>query len=587
MSNGGGSANVSPASPVWWFSSDVEGSQGPQGWRLDVVTLLAVIGESSIAEHAQTITASVLCLLPRIIPAPQALLKPSRPARLPDTNARMTGVYSGVVLDSVGFFANIIHPLEELPALSFRVLKIEHRKGENVGGAEVCKSQGAKPTLMSRLSSTLLLGGKDAGDQPWTRHVRPKDVFDHSRLATPAKSTGFNRKGDIEAGTPFQGISRRSTVKEKVQDKLAHPTLNSSTERPAIPANLLSPIHILEVFSVLLTGAIIAFAAAYNDGTAILAVTLMALASSVVGWASWWKPMLMNRLHTSQVPAGDVIIRTREGAFLLIHCTEEVARELYSGTEECKYHINGRSYRAFMGLGTLLLMVSVILLGNCKWKTQIFIAASYITLNALYWTLGLLPKRYFWDLSRYECTELTTPREAEAHVDKTKKEEAEAHVVKPKKKKDKNKDQVQDQVQFQVQNPEDVPSFTRTLWYAIWETKRTAWVERSGAAPSTPQWKMWLAEAERAAKAGHEDWHAVERKDAIMKLGEDGSASPTTVSVGIGIGIGGAVPGGPTSSSDHFQSPGVAAARDFDAAEQAVPAVEIPANRRESHGGAF
>ncbi|KAI1121407.1 hypothetical protein F5Y10DRAFT_256421 [Nemania abortiva] len=521
-----------------WFSSDGPHDGGPSGWRLDVVTLLAVIGESSIAEHAQIITASVLCLAPRIIPAPQALLKPSRPQRLPETTARMTGVYSGVVLDTVGFFANIIHPLDELQPFAFRVLEIKHRDKNNAGGIEVPTSNGnaslfGKWRPHARTNTNLSTATKsikgppaDADDdEPGTPQRAPR-----------ARATGLSvnfhpNTADIEAGPepPAPGITRRATVKEKVQDFVANPTLANTAARPAIPATLFSPMHILEAFSVLLTFAIIAFAAVQHDGTAIIAVTLMASASSVVGWASWWRPILMNRSHTNKVPAGDVIIRTREGAFLLIKCTEEVARELYSGTEECEYHVSGQAYRVLMGLGTFLIMVSVILLGNCKWNTQIFIGASYIVLNGIYWTMGLLPKRLFWDLSRYEFKDVTPPEAQNA--DKT----------------------------TDPNDPrEGVKSFTRTLWYAIRETKRTAWVQRSGAAPVTPQWQMWLAEAEDAAKAGNTKWPSVARKDEIMKLSEDDATkSPVT---------------GPT--------------RDFDAAEQAAPAVQVqPHDRNQEKGG--
>jgi hypothetical protein len=62
------------------------------GWRLDIVSLLAVIGESSIESHSQALTSSWTCVLPRIIPAPQVLLKPSRPTRMPVTNAVVVGV---------------------------------------------------------------------------------------------------------------------------------------------------------------------------------------------------------------------------------------------------------------------------------------------------------------------------------------------------------------------------------------------------------------------------------------------------------------------------------------------------------------
>ena len=117
-----------PDSPSWKWFPNVKNN-----WSLDVVTLLAVIGESSMAEQTQTITASLLCLLPRLIPAPQALLKPSRPSRMPETLAKMTGVYSGTTLDSVGFFATIITPLDSLHPFSFRVLDIKHTDPSHFG----------------------------------------------------------------------------------------------------------------------------------------------------------------------------------------------------------------------------------------------------------------------------------------------------------------------------------------------------------------------------------------------------------------------------------------------------------------------
>ncbi|KAI1766925.1 hypothetical protein GGR53DRAFT_170375 [Hypoxylon sp. FL1150] len=485
---------------AWWFSSDVPGAEGPWGWRLDVVTLLAVIGESSIAEHTQTITASIFCLFPRIIPAPQAFLKPSRPPRLPETTAKMTGVHSGVVLDTVGFFANIIHPLDELPAFSFKVLEITHNDRNNAGGIEVPRIFTNGTNLFSKLRTRT----KSSTDSPRIVHPPsiprgpPSDNAKETTRDTPASNAGYSTSADPEAAVPVQGITRRITMKQKIQDFAANPTLINDSGRPAVPATLYSPVHVLAVFSVMLTVSIIGFAAHYQDGTAILAVSLIAFASSVVGWASWWKPLLMKRSHTNKVPRGDVIIRTREGAFLLVKCTEEVARELYSGTEECEYHVGGQAYRALMGLGTCLLMIAVILLGNCKWNSQIFIGASYITLNGLYWAMGLLPKKYFWDLSRYKIEDKT--RKVAMYADKTTSEDPR----------------------------EGIASYTRTLWYAIRETKRTAWIERSGAAPATPQWLKWLAEAERAANNGEDDWPSVARKDEIMKVDDDGGRSPVT-----------------------------------------------------------
>ncbi len=155
-----------------------------------------------------------------------------------------------------------------------------------------------------------------------------------------------------------------------------------------------------------------------------------------------------------------------------------------------------------MALGTILLMVSVVLLGNCSWDMQLFIGVSYIVLNGLYWAMGMLPRRYFWDLSRYEWSDITEPDARNADA---------ADARSP---------------------DEHFPSYTRTLWYAIRETKRAAWVERSGAAPSTDKWKQWLTEAEVEAKKGNRLWPAVKRKDAIMGFTDLTEVTETTSAPG-------------------------------------------------------
>lgn len=96
-------------------------------------------------------------------------------------------------------------------------------------------------------------------------------------------------------------------------------------------------------------------AALIKDGTAVVALGTISMVSMVVGYASLWEPVLMKRNFKSKVPAGDVIIRTREGAFLLVICNEDVARELYTGTEECQYYVGNFSYRLLVGLGTVSL----------------------------------------------------------------------------------------------------------------------------------------------------------------------------------------------------------------------------------------
>ncbi|POS74841.1 hypothetical protein DHEL01_v206768 [Diaporthe helianthi] len=463
-------------------------------WGLDVVTLLAVIGEASMEDNAQPITASVLCLLPRILPAPQALLKSKRPTRLPIYSAQMVGVHNGVALDSVGFFANIIHPLDDQAPYSFKVLEIKHRDEVFLGKPP------QKGSWAGRLWKTWLERKNLAGPKPKPSLNRPPSEYDAPERDTRESVKGVRFDADIEKGDhqpePMMGIKRRLTAKEKVTDFIANPTL-TPTSRPAVPPAWSSPVHVATVASFVLTMLTVGLTAYWKDGNALIAIVIISVQASLVGYASWWRPRLMVRPpHTTNVPPGDMMIRTREGAFLLIKCTEEVARELYTGTEDCEYHVGPKTYRFLMAMATMMLMIGVVLLGNTRLEAQVLISGSYIVLNGAYWLLGMLPRRYFWDLSRYEWEDIT-PDDA------------------------KNSEKTVD-AGVEISGVEGYPSFTRTLWYAIRETKSTGWVERSGAAPSTSQWRKWLREAGENAQHNR-DWPAVSRKDQIMRENLDGA----------------------------------------------------------------
>lgn len=471
-----------------------------------------------MTDNAQPMTASMLCLLPRILPAPQALLKPTRPTRLPTYKAQVVGIHSGMFLDSVGSFANIIHPLEDQPPFSFRVLKIRHKDECDADGQRPAMSRKGtswsamllpRSTSTASASARASMGAARRLPKPPPQGEPDVDVSGASGRggADDARAVGFAdvEKGDGGEPVPVPGINRRRTVKEQMTDFVANPTLKPSPsleprQRPAVPPALGSPIHIITAFSFVLTLLIFGMTAYWRDGNALLAVVIISLQASLVGYASWWRPQLTVRPpHGSDAPPpGDMMIRTREGAFVLVRCSEEVARELYTGSEECEYHVGPTPYRCCMAAGTALLMVGVVLLGNTGFESQALIAGSYVVLNGAYWLLGMLPRRYFWDLSRYEWEDVTPPDARDA--DKPRASAAPGE--------------------------EDSPSFTRTLWYAIRETGgQTWWVERSGAAPSTAQWKQWLREAgENAAYPQQRGWAAVARKNEIMRGGVKGPA---------------------------------------------------------------
>lgn len=420
------------------------------------MALLAVAGESFVGEHAQAITASALSLLPRLIPAPQALLRPLRPVSLPSYPAKLVGLNSGMNADVVGFFANIIHPLEHLPPFGFKVIEIGYQD-----------------------------------DLEWDRAVSSQLHTESNNPTAEPKSTATVSGVDPESGRPAstQGIRRRTTIKDRVSNYVSNAPVQKQRNQRHGRTNLWSPLNLVSVISFLMSVGLIAAAIVWQDAVAIIAISLISLAASVICYASWWRPLLLNRRLPSTV-RDDLVIRTREGSFLLIKCSENIARELYWGIEECYYYVSGIKYRFLMTLGTVLIIPSVILMGNCTFNMQILMGIAYTLQNVLYWVMGSLPVHIFWDLGNYHWRDVTPDDATNAHQS--------------------NRD-------FDVDTREGMPSFTRTLWYVIREAKRTSWVARSGSTPSTPQWQQWCKEAEVAARTDNRGWQAVARKEEIMR----------------------------------------------------------------------
>ncbi|ETN37652.1 uncharacterized protein HMPREF1541_07275 [Cyphellophora europaea CBS 101466] len=98
-----------------------------QQLRLDLVSLLAVLGEGSVTRTAQASSISWWSCLPRLLPAPQALLFHERPERLPVFPGIVAGAYSGNVRKQINFFAYLLHGDSPLP------YRVEFIKVERVG----------------------------------------------------------------------------------------------------------------------------------------------------------------------------------------------------------------------------------------------------------------------------------------------------------------------------------------------------------------------------------------------------------------------------------------------------------------------
>jgi len=76
--------------------------------QLDIVGFLAVLGEGSVLANAQVSTLSRLIFLPRLLPAPQALLRPSRPSKLPTEPGTVSGIFSGNKRDYVNYIGHLV-----------------------------------------------------------------------------------------------------------------------------------------------------------------------------------------------------------------------------------------------------------------------------------------------------------------------------------------------------------------------------------------------------------------------------------------------------------------------------------------------
>ncbi|PWY87516.1 hypothetical protein BO70DRAFT_195942 [Aspergillus heteromorphus CBS 117.55] len=368
-----------------WFPTTLDSDA--QSWRFDIVSLLAVIGGSTIEKHLQAITASPFAGFPRLLPAPETLLDTDRPTRLPSIKeVSITGVYSGTRTSELNFFANVIHKLEDVKDFEFRSYTITHAEEE---------------------------------------------------------------KDPESTGKP-----------DNLQSEII------------IPLQTLCPLNLVTLVSILMTIGLFIWAGMIHDGVALVGLATMSLSTSSACLSAQWYPRLPRRPTNNEVAPGNIVMKTRNGAFVVVECSEEIARELYGGTETCKYVFQGRAHQSLLACSTVLLMASIILFSNCGWTMQIAVGVAYIILNILYWAMALLTEpQDTWDMSRY---------------------------------------------QVKQDDPIISGSYTAVLWQAIKKTRQIDWVRSGNLAPQTPAWDDWLLEAKRAYTKNDNSWNPERARDRLM-----------------------------------------------------------------------
>lgn len=400
-----------------WFPLNVEKDSS---WSFDIVGLLAVVGGSATQKYAHVITASTFGLIPRLLPAPETMLNPDRPTRLPSyKDATVYGVHGGYRVDEVNFFANVIHKIGSLKEYEFQSFDIEHKQDI----AEEIKRESENTEQENTREATVDVEKAERGDQ----------------------SSKKKTKNDIR--------------------------------KVFIELHSFSMLNMVTIASILMTIALFVWAGVQHEAVAFLGLGSMSLSTSMACASAQWRPILSLRKAKFQVKNGSVVIKTRSGAFVVVNCTEEVARELYTGAETCDYVCNGWKHQCLLGASTILLMAAIIFFSNCSWEIQIAVGLAYIILNFLYWAMALLAQpEDMWNMG---CR----------------------FVVKEHKEKRVQKD-----------------DFTQVLWEAIKATKSIEWIKTHKIAPNTKQWEGWLAEAREINDKLEQkkDWDPVVAKDKWM-----------------------------------------------------------------------
>lgn len=96
---------------AWYLGGNNNTSQDEKGLlaiQLDLVGFLAILGEGSILANSEVAALSWFTFLPRIMPAPQALLRPSRATKLASQAGHTTAVASGNTRNYLNYVSQVV-----------------------------------------------------------------------------------------------------------------------------------------------------------------------------------------------------------------------------------------------------------------------------------------------------------------------------------------------------------------------------------------------------------------------------------------------------------------------------------------------
>ncbi|KAK4629424.1 hypothetical protein CLAFUW4_08152 [Fulvia fulva] len=231
---------------------------------------------------------------------------------------------------------------------------------------------------------------------------------------------------------------------------------------PAIKSRRLGPMSVIAVLSSLVSVSLLIWAALIRDGVAVIGIIAMSFTAPLLCAGSRYQLQFPRWSPGNEAAPGDVVFRTRDGAFTVVHCDVDIARLLYFAPEAPEYSMNLYTNRLSGGVvGGLMLIVSITLFGNCSWTMQAALAVTYALLNVAYWVSAILLERHSWRFDK-----LTITKEQVIKTDKS----------------------------------------TAALWFAIHKSRSTNWVKAGRANPDTSAWNQWLKDAEQHTYQPAEMW---------------------------------------------------------------------------------
>lgn len=229
----------------------------------------AVIG--TIEDHVQVITASPFALLPRLIPAPQALLRTERPTRLPSIKGvDVAGVYSGWHIRELNYFAAVIHDIASLKDFEFRLYEIDYNR-------DAVPVDSFRKSLWYRIQFW---------KKPLVKTVREMEAQEMSQLrqscGTNKHTTVVSDTSPVSVGSQDQSFQRAPTIKDSKTQK----------EYVKIPLKVFCTINFVTLLSFAITIALFVGAALIHDGVACVAFACISVSTSLACWSAQWQPIM-------------------------------------------------------------------------------------------------------------------------------------------------------------------------------------------------------------------------------------------------------------------------------------------------------